>query len=635
MITIFKTLFDTEAHHITVESALQRIKTGKSKEQVDAIRSAIDKSKADTLKKMLPSVCFSGKFNVRKDEDLLEHSGFIVLDFDNLSDVNAKKLELSKNEFIYSTWISPSGNGVKALVRIADGKKHRDHFQAMQEYWKDIDPSGINVARVCYESYDPEIHVNLESTVWVKTKKIEKIQVSIVEQNAEKNFENILKWLSNRSDAFVTGQRNIFMFKLASACCRFGISKESTEGLILNRFGISSDFTLNETKNTIKSAYARSEFMSASFSQDKLIDNVTHGEVEFKKISDLYDPEAKAIDVIYGEDVFHHALDIYRSGYPNVRELGHPIDQFYKKRRGELTVLTGYANLGKSTFWMWYLLCRAVAFDEKFGIFTPEHTPAEEFYHDLTEVLFGCDLNPFNPNKPSEIEYTKMYQWVSKHFFYIYPESFAPTPDYIKERFLSLIIKEGIDGCVIDPFNQLANDYSSSGGRSDKYLETFLSDCIRFAQQNNVYFDIIAHPKNPRKKVGELNYDCPEVFDIADGSMWANKADNILVYHRPEKWSNPNSAVCEIHSKKIRRQKIIGSLGCLQMTMSRITHRFYAGDNIDFFSSVKWDDKYYGSKKDVVNSSPIKPNTSFASSQDIKEDREWTMEEIHNGKRED
>ena len=38
-------------------------------------------------------------------------------------------------------------------------------------------------------------------------------------------FDKILKWLSNRGDAFRTGERNVFLYKLASACCRFGISE--------------------------------------------------------------------------------------------------------------------------------------------------------------------------------------------------------------------------------------------------------------------------------------------------------------------------------------------------------------------------------------------------------------------------
>ena len=59
-------------------------------------------------KKELPVVCFSGEFLSRKDEDLFNHSGLIVLDFDYV-DVEATKTALATDDFIYSCWVSPSG----------------------------------------------------------------------------------------------------------------------------------------------------------------------------------------------------------------------------------------------------------------------------------------------------------------------------------------------------------------------------------------------------------------------------------------------------------------------------------------------------------------------------------------------
>ena len=85
MITIFKNIFSKEPNYISVESALKRIQQGKSKTTVEEIRKTIDKEKANKIKLNLPSICFSGKFGSdRTDAQLLKHSGFIVLDFDNI-----------------------------------------------------------------------------------------------------------------------------------------------------------------------------------------------------------------------------------------------------------------------------------------------------------------------------------------------------------------------------------------------------------------------------------------------------------------------------------------------------------------------------------------------------------------------
>ncbi len=212
IVTIFKNIFSKEPHYVSIQDALKRIEQGNSKSTVEEIRATLDKEKANKIKFNLPSVCFSGKFGVdRKDEQLIEHSGFLILDFDDVGDLREKQTEIISQKFIYACWVSPSGNGLKALVRIADGGKHREHFQALQEVFPEIDKSGINVSRVCYESFDSEIYINEKAEIFKKIKKTEKVVVFEKTQDEDKIFKNLLKWLSNKNDAFVTGERNILV----------------------------------------------------------------------------------------------------------------------------------------------------------------------------------------------------------------------------------------------------------------------------------------------------------------------------------------------------------------------------------------------------------------------------------------
>jgi hypothetical protein len=131
----------------------------------------------------------------------------------------------------------------------------------------------------------------------------------------------------------------------------------------------------------------------------------------------------------------------------------------------------------------------------------------------------------------------------------------------------------------------MSNDYSKSGGRDDKYLETFLADCSRFAQLNNVYFIIVAHPK-PMRKEQDGNYPCPDIYDIANGGMWNNKMDNILMYHRPEHQTAPDNNVCEFHAKKIRRQSVVGKKGISSFMLHQDRRRF-------LFEGYEADAMYY------------------------------------------
>jgi hypothetical protein len=344
--------------------------------------------------------------------------------------------------------------------------------------------------------------------------------------------------------------------------------------MIHTEFITNSEFTKSEADRAIRSAYKANtgNFGSASFDKEILVDKVSRKEVVVEKA--VFDEGIKLKDVIYGIDVKQQALDIFENGYKEVNGINvQEIDDRFKPKKGEITVLTGIGNYGKSSFKKWYQAMRILLYGEKFATFSPEDNPPEEYYHDFVEILLGCDCTPSNPNRPSRQIYEYTYDWVCKYIFYVYPKDVSPTPQYIMEVFLQIIIKENVDGVDIDPFNQLANNYNNFAGR-DKYLEWVLSLFSRFAQINNVYFWIIAHPKLMVKNTTG-NYPCPDVFDIADGALWNNKLDNILVYHRPFAQTEPSNPLCEFHSKKIRRQKIVGKKGFSVFEMLFKTRRFF------------------------------------------------------------
>ena len=161
-ITIFKDIKSTNQPFFReVEVVLNRIREGASKDLVKKIRAEKDKNQRNLYKQNLPAVCFSGKFTKRSDNSLEEHSGLICLDFDGYNsnkDLLQEKERLSKNKYIYSVFISPSGKGLKALVKIPnDPDNHKSYFLSLQSFFNSpyFDITSKNVSRVCYESYDP------------------------------------------------------------------------------------------------------------------------------------------------------------------------------------------------------------------------------------------------------------------------------------------------------------------------------------------------------------------------------------------------------------------------------------------------------------------------------------------------
>lgn len=578
MVTIFENLYSKAPNHISVDKALDRIKTGRSAEKVAEVRAALDKAKAKVLKEQLPAVTFAGKMAARGDKQLTEHSGFIVLDFDGLDDIGEKAAQMQAFESTYATWVSPSGNGLKVLVKIADGTKHREHFNALREIFPDLDPSGVNEERLCFESHDPHLFRKENVKPFAKVVTTRQVVEKIDSTNGSNSecFQRLMKWIVNKAGVFASGNRNRFVFVLAGACCRFGLDSAVAGQLIAQELPLSNDFTYREMMTAVKSAY-KTNVASAStarFEHERMVNITTRKEL---KISDLpeFDPDAPARDVIYAADVKGEAMKLYDFGFAQLKGVNvTEIDTRWKLKRGEVTGLTGIGNYGKSAFYKWYQLMRILLYGERFASFSPEDNPPAEYYFDFCEILLGCDCTPDNPHRPSREIYDAAYDWIGQHVFYMYPKDDSPTPDYIKARFFEMIVKEKVDGVCIDPFNQMDNDY---GGRSDKYLEKVLGSFSRFAQENNVYFVIIVHPKQMTKDANG-NYQCPDKFDINDGAMWNNKLDNLLAYHRPFGSTDPDNTMAEFHSKKIRRQKTVGRPGVGDLRYVRHTRRFECGN---------------------------------------------------------
>jgi hypothetical protein len=95
-----------------------------------------------------------------------------VLTFDGFRDEQhlfSKREELINDNYSYCVFISPSGDGLKVLVRVPkDPMNHKKYFNSLQKYYncEQFDVTSKNISSVCYESYDPEIYVNELSFTW-------------------------------------------------------------------------------------------------------------------------------------------------------------------------------------------------------------------------------------------------------------------------------------------------------------------------------------------------------------------------------------------------------------------------------------------------------------------------------------
>jgi hypothetical protein len=249
-----------QPHDRDMAWVIDRIRSGGNRALIERIRTIETKAERDKLKKQLMSICFSGTFLRREDRSIERHSGYMVADFDHVSDLEALRTTLCADKYTHVLFTSPSGDGLKVVFKVpANAKEHKARFRALMEYFnrEDFDPKNGNLSRVCYESWDPDIYHNPDSETFTAIVEDQPYRFAterprVVLRSADRIIAKLQKW-SDRRFPITEGQRNDNLFKLASAMNRFGVAKLSAE-THLKQYA-QEGFDVDEIMRVVDSAY--------------------------------------------------------------------------------------------------------------------------------------------------------------------------------------------------------------------------------------------------------------------------------------------------------------------------------------------------------------------------------------------
>lgn len=253
------------------------IKNDEMKASIEALRAEKDSKLNQILKSNLPLVTFSGEFNERRKSKLIKHSGLICLDVDKIPNVNEVKDQLKEMDFVHYMFVSPSGNGLKIVIKInaTNEEEHLRYFEGLRHYFQslgiEIDKACKDVSRGCFLSYDPTAFYNKESITlndeWLKnyfliedkkieksTKKTEGAKTKSVHSN-----EVIRKAVKRFMDAKV-GERHSTLLKQANHLGYYINAKiftydecyKALENAILTKKESEDDIDIVNAKVTIK-----------------------------------------------------------------------------------------------------------------------------------------------------------------------------------------------------------------------------------------------------------------------------------------------------------------------------------------------------------------------------------------------
>ena len=282
MVTIFKN-FNEVVEHKSLPVILEEIKTGKYRHVIVYLRKSLAEKKEEAYnkaKKSLPAFTPSGKFvGGRKMEFLAEYSNTIILDIDKLSKEDLTKAShlANQSEFTFASFISPSGNGLKILVKINTPKtEHKECFLAVQDHYEkllnlQIDKSGKDLTRLCFFSSDENLYLNESAKTYVTTidnqsapsraqskdempliEDASKMKTATATENLDSDaiYNHCIKFTEKKAQ-YVNGSRNVFVHQLACNLNRKGVSLQEALGYILTDFG----YDEKEVTQAVNSAY--------------------------------------------------------------------------------------------------------------------------------------------------------------------------------------------------------------------------------------------------------------------------------------------------------------------------------------------------------------------------------------------
>lgn len=525
------------------------------------------------LKKLeLPIVCFAGKFSRRNMKSLIKASGHMILDFDNFSDVD----KLRNNQYVYSAFLSPSGKGYKALIRIPEvntDQEYKELYYAVMDEFPEIDTSGKDISRACFFSYDPDLFINDNSLVWTK-RKTDKQPINIQAKRIQGNDYGLANRVLKIIRYAIPGERHNKLLiasrlmggYIGSGKIEFDEAKRLLESEVQTfypdehqvHFRTISDGLKNGIKEPIEAP------------EEALKNEETN--IKFGKVYFTLKDKQDQIDYLFE----HGVQKGYDVGFNCLAPL-------YSVKPGSTTYIYGAPYSGKSQLWFEFLLNLSEIYGLRHAIFSPETGRAEDIFIELIEMKAQRDFYKTHGEQMTKQEKEAAARFIDQHFIIVDPQDKPMTIEdfYNLIDIIERVYSVKVDTTTIDPYNEIRHDYSTAGGMRDVYLENMLGTIRENARVNTRHNCIITHIVDQQlQKQGDISYyPMPTFREVAGGQAWSRKGMAMIAVWRPKDGLRDedgipyqaNETVIEIQKAK---PKGIGSTGRANLYYDLRKHRY-------------------------------------------------------------
>jgi hypothetical protein len=579
-VSIFKSIKnvrDPKSH--SVVSVLESFK--KDSRNIEAIR------KSDNFgeeKKALPLATFGGTFVYRSNTALIESSGLMTIDIDKV-DTEVVKNKFANKPWLFAMFTSPSGKGVKLLVRIPKvktDKEYKDYYSGFEAQYPEIDRSGKDISRACFFSYDPNIYINQQAKEWT-AKKSPEVTFSRLTKEV-KNDYGLANRVLNIIRYAVDGEKHNKVLKASILMGGFieanKISYEEAIRLLEQEVHSMSPHHFQEHRKTIVAGLENG--------MGRPLKNIQDFNLELNKELEAEELEYKHGKIYYTlRDKKEEIDDLYENGVVKGYELSFGASKdLLSIKLGCTTYVYAAPYAGKSQIWFEFLVDLSVNYGLRHAVFSPETGKARDIFIELMTIYARKDFYKDYNNQMSKEEKLTAEKFVDSHFIVIDPDDSVFT---IEEFYDYVDIVERVYNCkihttVADPFNEFSHDFSKDNGRQDMYIERILGYIRRNARTNDRHNCLITHVTDQKPRIDDdskLAYYPPASYrEIAGGQAWSRKGEQMICIWRPPiGMKDENGIPFEENQTEVRIQKSkpkgVGKLGKFSLFYDTKGHSFY------------------------------------------------------------
>ncbi len=280
----------------------------------------------------------------------------------------------------------------------------------------------------------------------------------------------------------------------------------------------------------------------------------------------ISNPTPMPLKGVYPATDYYDALkDLHEKGYGSGESTGiASVDELFTIAEGQLSVVTGVPSSGKSEFIDQVMVNLSKNNSWKWAVCSFENPP---------HVHIAKIIEKYNSTKPffagdnarlTEQEVKESFEWVNDHFCFLdSKDGVVDTIDSVLERARQAVLRLGIRGLVIDPYNYLVNN-----DEEHKSINIMLTKVTTFAKSHGIHVFFVAHPHKQYPN-SDGTYAVPTGHNVSGSAAWWAKCDLGITVHRG------NEGV-EIHCWKAR-MKWIGQMG-----MTILKYNVLTGTYTDF-----------------------------------------------------